>query len=118
MIVVVSLSLACSGSSNNQTPDSGPAKVTVKGTVISYLKRPVAGASVLIGAASTPTGADGSFTLNDVVTPYDVSVVVGSAKLAVVYQGLTRADPTVVLPSPDAPNRAATITGTVTTGAR
>ena len=113
LIVVVSLSLACSGSSNNQTPDSGPAKVTVKGTVISYLKRPVAGASVLIGAASTPTGADGSFTLNDVVTPYDVSVVVGSAKLAVVYQGLTRADPTVVLPSPDAPNRAATITGTV-----
>lgn len=112
-ILVLALVAACGGSSTHVTPDAGPSKVTVKGTVITYLKRPVAGASVLIGAGSTPSAADGSFTLNDIVTPYDLSVVIGSAKLGVVYQGLTRTDPTIVIPSPEAPNRVATINGTV-----
>jgi len=97
-----------------------PATITVSGTVIGFNLQPVAGAPVVItsGGAnlSTTTNASGAFSVSGVTPPYDATVVTGNQ--SIIYKGLTRTDPTLVLPglSPGV-SRSASLSGTVSGGA-
>ena len=96
-----------------------PATITVSGKVVAGNGQPVANAPVVItGRPSTISDANGDFTVTGVTTPYDLTAVVSSIKLAVVYKGLTRTDPTIFFFafSPPLAN-SATLSGKVTGGA-
>jgi hypothetical protein len=74
-----------------------PATITVTGKVVASNGLPVANSPVVIGTQSAITAADGTFTISNVTTPYDlISVVSTPNKLGVVYKGLTRTDPTIL----------------------
>ncbi len=90
-----------------------PAVISVNGRVIT-LGDPVANASILVGGKVTATAADGTFTVNDVTTPYDVTVSFQSSTDVWIFQGLTRPDPTLQLLS-FTPGFQATVSGTIGT---
>lgn len=61
----------------------------VSGVVLNVAGGPLAGASVVIdGHDVVTTGLDGSFSIDEVVVPYDITVF-GSGDWAHVYQGVT-----------------------------
>ncbi|MGO9063236.1 MAG: hypothetical protein ACLQIH_00700 [Myxococcaceae bacterium] len=94
--------------------------ITVTGTVLTEQGLwPAAGVSVSIGSSITTTDADGGFSLSNVIPPYDVAVVSRDDNLAVVYQALTRTDPTITFSTyPNGnPSNAGTVSGTVSTNA-
>jgi hypothetical protein len=71
--------------------------VTVTGIVVGSNGQAVAGVPVVItGQPSTNTDAGGKFTLANVSTPYDISVVDAAHMAALVYKGLTRTDPSLL----------------------
>ena len=96
--------------------------ITVNGTVLLDDGTPLAGAPVRInpGAHAATTAANGTFSISGVTTPYDASAIHVLGKVAVVYVGLTRTNPTLVIPTRGfVPfTRDATISGSVeaTTG--
>jgi len=92
---------------------AAPAAVSVNGRVIT-LGAPVANASVLVDGKVTTTAADGTFTVNAVTTPYDVTVSFQSSTDVWIFQGLTRPDPTIQLLS-FTPGFQASVSGTIGT---
>jgi len=86
--VALALFPACGGSGSD-----GP--LTVSGTVSSAELGAVSGAEVRIGSARSTTDSSGHFNIPNVVAPYDLVVVLTAARAATIYEGLTRADPTV-----------------------
>jgi hypothetical protein len=97
---------------------AGGGTITVTGTVLLDDGTPLASAPVRIdpGARATTTAANGTFTLTGVTTPYNLSAVHAAGKVAVVYVGLTRTNPTAVVPTTGTtplPARSATVAGTV-----
>ena len=100
---------------------AGP--VTVHGTVVDQTSGlPLAGVTAIVTSGAfnqaAVTGADGTFTLAQVPTPYNVTLLDGTARYALEFVGLTRGDPVLpdVVGSPSASRRAATLTGEVTGG--
>lgn len=91
--------------------------VDVKGRVVDEGGSAVSGAQVSVaGAASATTDATGAFTITGVRTPYRVVAVTADQHGAVDADGLTRADPTLIVPGV-APARAVpAVTGQVTFG--
>jgi hypothetical protein len=88
----------CSKSSSTGPGGGGAGSViTVSGKVIYTNGTSVAGIPVVVtGLASTNTDANGNFSIANVTTPYDIAVVDGTNKSAIMYRGLTRSDPTLV----------------------
>ena len=94
-----------------------PAAIDVSGRVIGSDLVPIAGVNVTIGAKSALTNADGGFTISSVPPPYDLTAVAPSPKkVGVLYQGLTRRDPTILMPGMTASTSTGTLTGNVTGG--
>ena len=89
--------------------------VTVNGYVKDLDGEPIAGATVIIkGKAPTTTGAGGNFSVSNVTVPYEIRLIVsGAIQAAVVYQGLTRLDPTLFYLGSTTNSKTATISGTV-----
>jgi hypothetical protein len=88
----------CSKSSSTG-PSSGGigAVVTVTGKVVGANGQAVASVPVVVpGKPSTNSDAGGNFSIANVTTPYDISVVDATNKTALVYKGLTRTDPTLI----------------------
>jgi hypothetical protein len=110
--------------------------IQVKGVFLDALFAPIVNAKVGLqgasGASITTTDANGAFTLDNVTVPYTVVAVTpniavpdgGAAppqppNAAVVYEGLTRPDPTLLLfgaVQHSAPSRTQSISGTITGG--
>jgi hypothetical protein len=68
--------------------------INVDGFVKDYRGNPVSGAFVLIpGKASVTTNASGTFSIANVTTPYDITVIVSAYKRAITYKGLSRPNP-------------------------
>jgi hypothetical protein len=86
----------------------------VAGSVKDTFGKGVASATVLIGSQQTTSDGTGAFSVVGVTTPYDATVVQGSASRT--YKGLTRPDPTLVGPTLASPSSHGTITGSVTGG--
>jgi hypothetical protein len=98
---------------------SGPATITVSGTVIDEYGALAAGETVLITSGtfsqSAVSNATGGFSVASVPTPYNATVLDSGGAIAVQYQGLTRADPSLVdvltLAQPRTSNLAGGFTG-------
>ena len=84
--------------SGSTGPGSGAGSViTVTGKVVGQNGQAVASVPVVVpGKASTNTDGSGNFSIANVTTPYDISLVNASSKSAIVYKGLTRTDPTLM----------------------
>ena len=85
--------------------------IVVEGRVIDFLGNPGAAIGVSIGNRSTVTDQTGRFAVEGVSTPYTLTAFSTEQNEAVVYQGLTRADPTILwrqrLSAPDRPGEVA-----------
>ena len=107
--------MGCKKDDSGTGGGGGGGVITVSGIVKDSYLIPVSGVLVIIsGKTPVTSSANGSFSVSDVTTPYDVTVVVGTTKTAVVYQGLTRTDPVLFaygVPTPTL--KTATISGTV-----
>jgi len=77
---------------------SRPATIVVSGRVLDASRAPVPGVTVSIGDQGTVTDEAGRFSLTDVPPPYVLAVLSVESNEAVVYQGLTRPDPTLLWP--------------------
>lgn len=79
----------------------GPTTITVHGLVTDELLTPLGvafpgiTANAAIGTDVVPVGSDGTFTITGVTAPYDLTIAIPSFNVALVYIGLTRADPTL-----------------------
>ena len=89
--------------------------ITVNGYVKDVDGEPVGGATVIIkGKAPTTTGAGGNFNVSNVTIPYEIRLILsGTQQAAVVYQGLTRPDPTLFYLGSTTNSKTAIISGTV-----
>ena len=99
---------------------TAPTTITVKGKVISEITgQPIANVPVVIGGRPVATtNAQGQFTITEVTKPYDITVVVPFSHVAIIYQGLTRVDPTINYFGPvSSPLKSAKVEGTVSGGA-
>jgi hypothetical protein len=98
---------ACGGGSTGETkPPPGPTTITVAGKVLKWTGKPLQGVPVFIGdaAGSKPqvlTGADGSFSVAGVQTPYIISAVPAAdgTILPISYDKVTIANPQLVVAS-------------------
>jgi hypothetical protein len=90
------------GGGCNKSGSTGPGGgaglvVTVTGKVVGQNGLAVASVPVIIpGKPSTNSDAGGNFSIANVTTPYDISVVNAASKVAIAYKGLTRTDPTLL----------------------
>jgi Carboxypeptidase regulatory-like domain len=77
----------------------GGSTTTVNGTVTDGIGQPFPAVTVLISSGSfkqsVVTDAKGSFSVANVPTPYDATVLDTASQFAIEFQGLTRADPTL-----------------------
>lgn len=109
-----------SGPEGPEGPDGGPtATLDVHGQVVGPTGVALSGMSVAIGQKMAVSAEDGRFSISGVTAPYDLTVELPASSLFIGrFEGLTRADPTVVFPylfSTGEPNTA-TIAGTVSGG--
>lgn len=97
----VTLALSMAGlAACRDTLDVPPGAVTIHGTVVNEYLQPRAEFGVLIvGHPVLITDENGEFTVDGVTKPYDVAVGMDSERGALVYAGLTREDPLLVLPA-------------------
>src|SRR5215472_3550718 len=95
---VVSSTSATLGATSGTLTASPPPTITVAGKVTDQAKQALSGAIVVIGAQHATTDASGAFSIGGVTAPYDAAVIVpvGARNTAIVYKGLTRADPTLL----------------------
>lgn len=97
-------------------PDGG---FTVAGTVVNSMGTPLAGEGIVVldafGTANATSGADGGFSVPDVVAPYTLSAVDLPSTNAVTYEGLTISNPVIQLPI-GGPLYSATLNVTVVDG--
>jgi hypothetical protein len=90
-VSVFSLTLYLTGCGNNSTNPVNQ-NITVNGKLIDFTGNGVQGATVVINGTTTTSGADGSFSISNIKTPYDLKIVSGGAK-GIIYKGLTTANP-------------------------
>jgi hypothetical protein len=90
--------------------------ITVAGKVLDAYEVPLPGMAVRIGALLDVTDAGGKFAFTGVSVPYTAIAVNGEQ--AVIYEGLTRSDPTLHMDRPaQSPFEQAFIKGTMSGGA-
>jgi hypothetical protein len=114
------LSATNSGGTSTSTAQVTVApSITVNGTVTDEYGVVAAGETVLITSGtfseSAVSGADGTFSIAHVPTPYNATILDSGGTIAVQYQGLTRPDPTVFdfvnVPQTRSANLAGSLTG-------
>jgi hypothetical protein len=92
-ISILTVMFCFSGCSDNSTsPPPGSKTITVNGKVIDALGNALSGLTVSIGDQTTTSAADGSFTLNNIKTPYDLKII-SSGTHGLEYIGLTTPSP-------------------------
>lgn len=88
--------------------------ITVNGFVKDIDGEPVSGVTVMIkGKTPAITDGNGGFSFSNVSTPYEVRVIISIGEVVIVYQGLTRSDPTLFYVGSTSLLKSATISGTV-----
>ncbi len=106
------LLIACGGTDKGGTgPNPG---ITVAGVAKDRNGEPIAGATVrVLGTTPVTTAADGRFSIPGVAVPYDIALLPPGQHVAVVYAGLTRADPSLLYLVFQGASKTAFISGTV-----
>lgn len=95
MAVFISFLVSGCGSDTITNPPPVNTAITVNGRVSDIFGSPVSGINVIIGGQTVTSGADGSFVINNVTTPYDCQMLElgGNQKYGYLYKGLTTASP-------------------------
>jgi hypothetical protein len=70
--------------------------ILVAGRVVDFRGTPATNVTIAIGSQTTLTDGSGHFAVGNVSTPYTLTASSSEQHLAVVYQGLTRSDPTIL----------------------
>ena len=106
------LLIACGGTDKGGTgPNPG---ITVAGVAKDRNGEPIAGATVRVpGTTPVTTAPDGRFSIPGVAVPYDIALLPPGQHVAVVYAGLTRADPSLLYLVFQGASKTAFISGTV-----
>jgi len=95
-------------------PNGNGQTITVSGFVKDFDGELVAGVPVMIkGKAPVTTYANGGFTISNVSKPYEARIIFSTDQAAIVYQGLTRSDPTLIYLGMTSSWKTATISGSV-----
>ena len=103
--------IACGGSGGGGPMPS----ITVEGKVVDGVLRPIAGAAVKVGSQNAVSDSNGQFSISNVTPPYDLTVTVMSpTKVGVLFQGLGRADPTILVPGVHASQNSGMVSGNLT----
>src|SRR5215470_14522282 len=103
--------VACGGSGGGGPMPS----ITIAGRVVDGFLRPIAGAGVRVGSQNAVSDSNGQFSIPNVTPPYDLAVSVMSPTLeGVLFQGLRRADPTILVPGGHPSQNSGTVSGNVT----
>jgi hypothetical protein len=107
------MAVSCNKDSTTE-PNETDQTITVSGFVKDFDGEPVAGVPVIIkGKAPVTTDANGAFTVSNVSKPYEARVIFSTDQAAIVYQGLTRSDPTLIYLGITSIWKTATISGFV-----
>jgi hypothetical protein len=111
---VINASNAANSASASTTVNTA-ASTTINGFAKDFAGEPVVGAAILVdGKQAVTTSADGSFSVQDVLTPYNITMILGNEKIAVKYEQLTKTNPTLLFVNGFTnSNNSATITGSV-----
>lgn len=80
----------CSDSSTNGPTPGGT--ITVAGKVVDQIGSGIVSATIVIGDSIKTTAADGSFSISNVTSPYDIKIIAGGDN-GLVYKGLTTTSP-------------------------
>jgi hypothetical protein len=119
LLVALLAGAAFVASSCSSSP-SGPTTVTLTGTVIDSNSVPLSGQTVIITSGTFTKNAvsdsTGSFSVANVPTPYDATVIDTGGESVVAYVGLTRADPTLTDLANTTTSQMATLSGVFTGG--
>ncbi len=119
ILSAVVISLLIGGGCGSDSPsepegDLPTTSITVNGFVKDFDGEPVSGVSVIVkGKTASVTNANGAFSISDVTTPYEIRVILSTQQTGVIYQGLTRPDPTLLYFTSLTTSKSATISGTV-----
>ena len=109
--------LTATNSTGSVTADasvSAAQSIMVNGFVKDIDGEPISSVTVIVkGKTPTTTGANGAFSVSNVITPYEIRLILSTQQTAIVYQGLTRSDPSLLYFNSTTPNKSATITGSV-----
>jgi hypothetical protein len=94
MAVFISFLVTGCGSDTVTNPP-GNTTINVNGRVSDIFGSPASGISVIIGGQTKTSGADGSFTINNVTAPYDCEMLElgGNQKYGYLYKGLNTSSP-------------------------
>lgn len=111
LLAVVTVMISGCSKDNPTDPGNPGGTISVNGKLINTVGYPVMNATVSIGTLTTTSAADGTFTLNDITTPYDLNIV--SGVYGVQYKGLTSSTPKVLTLGATTIEKTATINVTV-----
>ncbi len=118
VVAIVALGILVGSCKKDENPvggGGGGGTINVNGFVKDVNGVPVAGQTVIVkGKTAVVTGSNGAFSVSGVTTPYQISLIVNTLglKIATVYDGITRSDPTLYyLFGSLGTSKSATITG-------
>jgi hypothetical protein len=105
----------CKDDDSPTDPNGNPAQgITINGHVKDLDGEPISGVSVIVkGKSAVITDAGGAFTVPGVTTPYEIRLILSTQQTAMIYQGLTRSDPTLLYLNSTTTEKSARISGTV-----
>ena len=107
--------VACGGSGGASGAGGPMPNITIAGKVVDGVLRPIAGAAVKVGSQNAVSDSNGQFSISNVTPPYDLAVTTMSpTKVGVLFQGLRRTDPTVLVPGVHAFQNSGAVSGNVT----
>src|SRR5437016_4156707 len=100
LIIFISFLISGYSDSSVTTPPVNNT-INVNGRTSDNFDSPVSGLSIIIGNQTVTSADDGSFTVNNVTTPYDIKMLELSAahKYGYLYKGLTTAAPHLTISS-------------------
>lgn len=113
-VALAVFALGFAGCDDDDEGPSEPPSDDIQGRVLDTAGQPVSGVPIVVsGKAAAITANDGSFTVEDVPSTYDVSVIFNTQNAALIYRGLTRRDPVLSYITVASSPKSAEIAGTV-----
>lgn len=97
LVLPMFLLAACGGGGAGNTEDPEPSLITVSGTLLNPDGSAASGLPVVVAGRATTTDTSGAFQVDDVETPYEVTVYHSAFNTVIAFQGLTVEEPALVI---------------------
>lgn len=92
-IFLFAVIIIASGCGSDSTVTPPVTNGTVNGKVVDVIGNPISGVTVVIGSTNSVTGTDGSFSIANVTTPYNVKLILAIGSKGIQYDGITTLTP-------------------------